>query len=147
MGSLIKHWKLSCFNYRIHCVAPWNVFLHCCHACALLKCLNRFESISNFPSYFRLNSVKWQLNVLQEAFTALRFRPLSFWMWHHFTQPWLCTPLSGILVEITQMWICWLAHERGIAAENFVLTAQAVNEHQIWLPLDSTLLSVPDQGQ
>lgn len=58
-------------------------------------------------------------------------------MWHHFAQLWLGTLLLGILAEITQMWICWLALESGTAAENFLLTALAANEHQIWLPLDS----------
>lgn len=51
-----------------------------------------FESISNFSLYLRLNSVKQQLNVSQEAFTALRLRPLSFWMWHYHIQKRQCTP-------------------------------------------------------
>lgn len=100
-----------------------------------------FESISNFSLYLRLGSVKWQLNVLQEAFTALRFRALSFWMELHFTQPWLHTLISGILAETTQIWSCWLAHENSIVAENNAVTAWAwsVNEHQIRLLFESSL--------
>lgn len=100
-----------------------------------------FESISNFSLYLRLSSVKRQLNVLQEAFTALRFRALSFWMWLHFTQPWLHTLISGTLAETAQIWSCWLAHENSIVAENNTVTAWAwsVNEHQIRLLFESFL--------
>lgn len=51
-----------------------------------------FESISNFSPYLRLNSVKQRLNVSQEAFIALRLRPLSFWIWHYHPRWKLCTP-------------------------------------------------------
>lgn len=51
-----------------------------------------FESISNFSPYLRLNSVKQRLNVSPEAFTALRLRPLSSWMWLYYLQWRLCTP-------------------------------------------------------
>lgn len=90
--SIKKFWKVWSCNYRILLHYTYQGCSSHLHAKTTLKCLNMFESISNFSPYLRLNSVKQQLNVSQEAFTAVRLRPLSFWMWRNHLQGRLCTP-------------------------------------------------------